>query len=501
MAAAGALKVVLVDDDDEVRRALRRLVGACGATVADFASATDALLHVELRGADVVITDLEMPGMDGAQLAAALHVRRLAARVILISGRDEGYCRARLAEVGNAPVEAVAEKPIPLAEMRRLLAPLAPTPAPPVAPAPAAPPRYPAWEFADCATDPAALQAVAGYWARQRAMTKPTHSLGRLEHVGAQLAALQRQAIPTSRPAVAMLFASDHPVADLGVSAYPAAVTRAMVANIVGGGAAASVLCRLHRIPLHVIDVGVAGGSVRGGGSSEVAYHRTAPADMPVGNLIEADAMAPATFLAALEAGTVAVAALPADTRLIVVGEMGIGNSTCAAAVVAALLDGDAAAFVGPGTGVTGAAFATKVRVVDRALARARAERPGLSNGLEIMRALGGRDLAAMMGAMAAAIARGVAVLVDGYIATAAALALLRVAPLSRAGLIFAHASREPGHRRALEQLGVEPLVQLDMALGEGSGALVAWPIVEAACALAAGMATFRSADVPERQR
>lgn len=499
------MQVVLVDDDDEVRRALRRVIGACGCTVTDFANARDALLHLDLRGADFLITDLEMPAMDGAELAAAVHARNLPIRVILISGRDAAHTRARVVEVGDPPVEAIAEKPISLADMRRLLAPV--TAVAPLAGASAAgptipaPPRYPTWEFADDTTVPAALQAVAGFWARQRALTKPAHSLGRLEHLGAQLAALQRQAVPASRPAVAMLFASDHPVADLGVSAFPTAVTRAMVANLVGGGAAASVLCRLHGLPLQVIDVGVAGGPVAVTPHGDVRYHRAAVATMAVGNLIEADAMAPATFLAALEAGTSAVAALPPDTRMIVVGEMGIGNSTCAAAVSAALLAGDAASFVGPGTGVTGAAFETKVRVVERALARARAAQPGLSNGLEIMRVLGGRDLAAMMAAMAAAIAHGIAVLVDGYIATAAALALLRVAPLSRAGLIFAHASREPGHRRALEAMGIEPLIHLDMALGEGSGALIAWPIVDAACALVAGMATFRSADVPERQR
>ncbi len=495
------MQVVLVDDDDEVRRTLRRVIGACGCKVTDFATARDALLHLDLRGADLLITDLEMPGMDGAQLAATVSARRLGIRVIVISGRDAGQTRARLVEVGDPPVAAIAEKPIPLADMRRLLAPLADAPPTTAGPSRAAPPAYPTWEFADDTTIPAALQAVDAYWARQRAMTKPAQSLGRLEHLGAQLAALQRHAIPACRPAVAMLFASDHPVADLGVSAYPMAVTRAMVANLVGGGAAASVLCRLHRLPLQVIDVGVAGGPVSVSPQGDVRYHRTAVATMDVGNLIESDAMAPATFLAALEAGSSAVAALPADTRMLVVGEMGIGNSTCAAAVSAALLAGEAAAFVGPGTGVTGASFETKVRVVDRALARARAAHPGLSNGLEIMRMLGGRDLAAMMAAMATAISRGIAVLVDGYIATAAALALLRVAPLSRAGLIFAHASREPGHRRALEAMGFEPLVHLDMALGEGSGALVAWPIVDAACALVAGMATFRSADVPERQR
>jgi nicotinate-nucleotide--dimethylbenzimidazole phosphoribosyltransferase len=380
----------------------------------------------------------------------------------------------------------------------------------------------PTWSFPGWYTpgrDARADAAVRGFDGRNHQLTKPRGSLGLLETLGRRLASIQRVERPVSRPAACLVFASDHPVAARGVSAYPAEVTRAMVTNFARGGAAASVLCRRADVPLTVVDVGVAGGPIApGSGGHETFYLRDTVADAPVGDLVDTDAMPPATYRAALRAGAAAVDVVceRGGVRVLIVGEMGIGNSTCAAAVTAALL-GPAAAItdvVGPGTGVTGAALDAKREVVAAALARVRAAGGQTTNapigGHHAMQALGGRELAAMMGAMARAIERRITVIVDGYIAGAAALALLDVAPAAGAGLLFGHRSREPGHRRifthltdradpAADPLWARPLVELELALGEGSGALVALPILDAACALHGAMATFGEADVPDR--
>lgn len=344
----------------------------------------------------------------------------------------------------------------------------------------------PRWNLDD---HPDADAAATAYWARQAQLTKPPRSLGRLEDLGAQLARLQRTERPSARPAACVLFASDHPVAARGVSAYPIEVTRAMVANFASGGAASTVMCRQLGIAQHVIDVGVLGAPSPG-------VHRAAVAELPVGDLVVADAMPRATYVAALAAGADAIAAL-GDVKVVALGEMGIGNSTCAAAVGAAILGRPARELVGPGTGVAGAALAAKLAAVEAALARIGADGP--IDGHTAMQALGGRELAALMGAMAAAAERRIAVLVDGFIATAAALALCAVAPGARKALIFAHRSREPGHARMLAHLDARPLLELELALGEATGALTALPLCDLACAISAEMATFAGAGVPDR--
>ncbi len=346
----------------------------------------------------------------------------------------------------------------------------------------------PVWNLSS--DDAADRAAVDTYWALQASLTKPPRSLGRLEELGAQLARLQRTDRPVARPAACVLFASDHPVAARGVSAYPIEVTRAMVANFARGGAASTVMCRQLGVAQHVIDVGV-------GGAPSPGVHRAAVADLPVGDLVVAEAMPRATYLAALAAGADAIAAL-GDVRIVALGEMGIGNSTCAAAVGAAILGRPARELVGPGTGVAGAALAAKLAAVEAALARIGAGGGPLA-GHAAMQAVGGRELAALMGAMAAAAERRIAVLVDGFIATAAALAVCAVAPAVRPALIFAHRSREPGHARMLAHLDARPLLDLELALGEATGALAALPLCDLACAISGGMATFAGAGVPDR--
>lgn len=327
--------------------------------------------------------------------------------------------------------------------------------------------------------------------ARQDKLTKPAGSLGRLETLAVALAERQGRSQPKSRPASALIFAADHPVTALGVSAYPSAVTRAMVQNFATGGAAASVLASTFGVPLTVVDVGVSGPVAEVDGPHARVVR--APRAGKGGDLLRTDALDADARDAALRAGRDAVDALDPETRVLVLGEMGIGNTTCATALSAALLETDGAALVGPGTGVHGEALETKKRVVRGALERVGQVSPG-----EALRRLGGRDIAAVVGAAGRAAALGMTVLVDGFIVTSAILALCRLRPAARGAFLFAHRSAEPGHSRQLEALDAEPLLDLGLRLGEASGALTALPILDAACALHSGMATFEGAGVPE---
>ncbi len=344
-------------------------------------------------------------------------------------------------------------------------------------------------DFRPPALDSLAAQAAA---ARQTQLTKPPGSLGRLEQLPVQLAALQADPLPRVRPAACLLFAADHPVAARGVSAYPVAVTAAMVRNFLEGGAAATVLATGAGIGLGVVDVGVQT-TMTAPGRGPVGFLRDPVADLPVGDLVTCDALAPATYTAALAAGAAAVARLPPDLRLLIVGDMGIGNTTPAAAVAAALLGRPGDDLVGPGTGVTGEALARKRACVTAALARLGPD----ADVHRILQSIGGRDIVAIVGAMAAAVSRRIAVLVDGFVVSAAALALVRLDPGFRHGLVFAHRSAEPGHDHILTALDAVPLLDLGMRLGEASGALTAFSLLEAACAVHRDMATFASAGVP----
>lgn len=325
----------------------------------------------------------------------------------------------------------------------------------------------------------------------QATLTKPAGALGRLEELAVQLAGIQARVIPEARPAACLLFAADHPVTRHGVSAYPSEVTAAMVHNFAAGGAAASVLCRRQQIPLHVANVGVAMPDVAG-------VTRCPAADLPAGDLRTEDAMPLATFEAAFGAGRAAVASLPETPRVLLLGEMGIGNTTCASAVAAALLGLAPEDAVGAGTGVDEAGRARKVAVVRDALARLPASLPPL----EVLRRVGGRELAALAGAALEAAERRIAVVVDGFIVSAALLAAARHEPGLVHFLVPGHRSRELGHRRVLEALfgDTSPaLLDLDLALGEASGALLAYPLLELALATHAEMATFDAAGVPDR--
>ena len=298
---------------------------------------------------------------------------------------------------------------------------------------------------------------------RAATVLRPAGAFARLDAVAAWLAGWQGTSRPrVERPHVAV-FAADHGVAVEGVSAYPAEVTAAMVDAIRSGVATITVLAREVGATLDLFDVGVG---------------------RPTGNIGVTDAMSVEEFDAAVAAGAAAVESVDAD--LLAVGEVGIGNTAAAAAVAAAVLGGDAGDWVGPGTGVVGTALTHKRDVVQAAL-----DRVGSIPPLEALRRLGGRELAAMAGAVAAARRRRLPVVLDGFISTAAVAPLAVARPGSLDHCIAGHCSAEPGHERLLETLGLDPLMRLDLRLGEGSGALAAVPIIRMAAAAVVEVATF----------
>ena len=325
---------------------------------------------------------------------------------------------------------------------------------------------------------------------RQNQLTKPPGSLGRLEDLAVDLAGWQGVAVPRLDRIRVRVFAADHGIAAEGVSAFPQAVTAQMVANFARGGAAISVLSRLHGADFRVVNLGTAAPL-----PAEVAGHPAVlDRQLAAGsaNICEQPAMTPELLAAALAAGA---AELDAGDRpeLFIGGEMGIANTATTAALASALLGLPAADTVGSGTGVGGAGLARKRDAVERALAL---HLPHCHSPLEILRRLGGLEIAALCGAYIAAAQAGVPSLVDGYICTAAALVACRINPGVRGWLLFAHRSAEPGHRHLLAALDASPLLDLGLHLGEGSGAAVAVSLLQAACALHDGMATFAEAAV-----
>ena len=322
--------------------------------------------------------------------------------------------------------------------------------------------------------------------------TKPRGSLGRLEDLAAQVAALAGLPSPQVPEAAIVVAAGDHGVAAEGVSAYPAEVTAQMVANFAAGGAAVNVLAREARARLVLVDAGVAvptpAPTVRalrlGPGTANMAL---GPA-MPVA-FVEEGVLAGAELARELAAGGVG---------LVGIGEMGIANSTSAAALSASLLGVDPAAVTGAGTGLDASGIEHKVEVIRRALAA----NPGATEGpLEALAALGGFELAVLTGVVLGCAAERVPVVLDGFITGAAALVAARLAPDAVAAMIAAHRSPEPGHALVLDALGLEPLFDLRMRLGEGSGAALAIPVVRSALVLLNEMASFESAGVTDAGR
>lgn len=328
------------------------------------------------------------------------------------------------------------------------------------------------------------------------AKTKPPGSLGRLEELACRLAAI-RGRVPDRRPRPAIVVAAaDHGVASRGVSAYPQEVTAQMLANFAGGGAAICVLAREAGARLVVVDAGVAGAPEVPGVRVEVVDGARGTEDLALGS-----AMTRATAVGLVERG-IALAGELADEGVGVVGlgEMGIGSSTSASALAAALLPADPPLVCGPGTGLDEEGVARKVEVVRRGL-----EANGLprldAEPLEVLAAVGGLEIAFLVGVILGASARRVAVLLDGFITGSAALVAHRLAPACGGSMVAATRSPEPGHALVLDALGLEPLLDLRLRLGEGTGAALALPLVRAAIAIATDMATFDSAGVSGRAR
>lgn len=327
--------------------------------------------------------------------------------------------------------------------------------------------------------------------------TKPPGSLGRLEELAVRLAAAQGRAQPDVARRVVTVAAADHGVAREGVSAYPPEVTAQMVRNFAGGGAAVSVLARHVGARVVVIDMGV-----RGGGEAANADASDGVIQMSLGegtaSIAAGPAMARETAAEGVQAGiAIALALAQEGLDLLALGEMGIGNSTVAAAVIAALTGRAAAEVTGRGTGVDDAGLARKVAVVERALT---VNRAALGDPLGVLAAVGGFELCALAGLALGAASVRVPVVMDGVISTAAALVAARLAPALTGYLVAGHLSPEPGHAIALAALDVPPpLLSLGMRLGEGSGATLAMALCEAACRVVAEMATFEAAGVSER--
>jgi nicotinate-nucleotide--dimethylbenzimidazole phosphoribosyltransferase len=316
---------------------------------------------------------------------------------------------------------------------------------------------------------PAASAAVIQ---REATLTKPPNSLGRLEDLVAWLAHWQGHAPPRLERVDILVFAGNHGVTRLGVSAYLAEVTAQMVANFSAGGAAINQLARAGGATLRVIPLSL---------------------DTPTADFTEQPALTEQEFLAAVTTGYEAVSP---QCDLVCLGEMGIGNTTAAAALAAAVFGGGGARWAGRGTGVDDDGLARKRSVVDRALARHAAV---LHDPLAVAAALGGRELAAILGAALAARRHSVPVLLDGFVCTAAVAPLAKLRSDTLAHALAGHVSAEAGHRMLLDELGLRPLLDLKMRLGEASGAAVALLILRAALACHTGMATFGEAGVSDK--
>lgn len=345
------------------------------------------------------------------------------------------------------------------------------------------------WQDACRLPDP---HAIAAATARQARLTKPAGALGQLETIAIQLAGLQGCEQPQIQRPWLSLFAGDHGVVEEGVSAYPQAVTAQMLHNFVAGGAAVSVLARVQQIPLEVVDLGTIDLTL------ELPGVRHLRLGAGTANFAQGPAMSVEQCQLALAAGRDAVLRAQAiGSDLFLAGEMGIGNTTAATALACALSDATPAQLVGPGTGLDQVGVAHKQAVVERALALHGAQ---LSQPFEALRRVGGFELAALSGAYLACAQSAIPALVDGFICTAAALSAVRLNPACAPWLLFAHAGAEPGHAALLASMQAQPLLDLGLRLGEGSGAALALPLIKLACELHAGMATFQQAAVTERQ-
>ncbi|MEM7662092.1 MAG: nicotinate-nucleotide--dimethylbenzimidazole phosphoribosyltransferase [Pseudomonadota bacterium] len=314
--------------------------------------------------------------------------------------------------------------------------------------------------------------------------TKPVGSLGRIETLAAQIARVQKTLKPRAETCSLTIFAGDHGMAAAGVSAFPQAVTRQMVLNFLDGGAAANVFARAVGAKIQVIDSGVAGSRIE---HHQLIDQRIAPG---TNNAIEVAAMTGGELDRAIEAGHSLGSGLEADVACF--GEMGIGNTSSASLVIAKIMGIPVADLVGRGTGIDDEGLERKRALLEQAAERTPQQLEARSALIEY----GGFEIAMMAGAMIGAAGARRIVVVDGFIASAAALCARELVPPAGASFVYAHRSAESGHQKLLDALGAHPLLDLDMRLGEGTGALLAFPLIKAAAAMLSDMASFQSADV-----
>lgn len=339
---------------------------------------------------------------------------------------------------------------------------------------------------------PVDTDAAAQARARHDRLTKPPGSLGRLEDAGIQLSAIARRCPPpVPEPGTVAVFAADHGVLDEGISPWPQEVTAQMVANFGAGGAAVNVLARHVGAEVVVVDVGVATDL------PDVAGLRRAKVRAGTDNLAKGAAMTLADAEAALDVGAALAAELVgAGARCLLTGDMGIGNTTPSAALIASLCGRSAADVTGRGTGIDDERMERKIAIVQAAVTRAAAADD--ASPLQLLASLGGLEIAALAGYIVGGAAAGVPVLLDGVIAAAGAMVATALVPDSVGYLVAGHRSTEPGASVALEHLGLVPLLELDLRLGEGTGACLALPVLQAAAKVLGEMATFDSAGVSE---
>jgi nicotinate-nucleotide--dimethylbenzimidazole phosphoribosyltransferase len=324
-------------------------------------------------------------------------------------------------------------------------------------------------------------------------LTKPLGSLGTLEDIAAQMVSIRQQMSNEPLHKAVYVFAADHGITAEGVSAYPSEVTHQMVLNFLAKGAAINVLAKLHKAEMKIIDVGVNAAFL----PNPSLLHRKVRKSSR--NMLREAAMSEEELTEAINVGFELAA--QADNRnetLLAVGEMGIGNTTAASAITAALTNTPPALVTGKGTGLSAESLAKKQRIITAVLQTHFAERAhNVTHGpLEVLRCVGGLEIAAMTGFILGAARHEIPVIADGFISTAAAAIAFSIAPQVRGYLFAGHQSEEPGHRILLDYIGLKPILSLNMRLGEGTGAVLAMPIIESAMCLYNEMATFASAGV-----
>ena len=329
-------------------------------------------------------------------------------------------------------------------------------------------------------------------------LTKPLGSLGMLEDIAAQMVSIRQENFAEPLRKAVYVFAADHGITAEGVSAYPSEVTRQMVLNFLAKGAAINVLARLHGAETSVVDVGV------DADFGDLESLRDCKVRRGTRNMLHEAAMSDAELARALEVGFM----LAADAKsqgysLVAVGEMGIGNTTAASAITAVLANAPVALVTGGGTGLNVDAQLHKRQVIEAVVHRhfGAAALGAAPDALDVLRCVGGLEIAAMTGLMLGAARHGMPVVADGFISTAAAAIAFAIEPRVRGYLFAGHQSEEPGHRVLLEYIGLKPMLSLNMRLGEGTGAVLTMPIIESAMAVYNQMATFASAGVSEAER